>query len=164
MHSFKKCKAFILHAYFFPFLSCEDENIIFIPWGFFFFHRCSRSCILTKETGYWGIQTELLRQCGLSLECWSCQKSGWENKNFVKKEKLALSEIHTHTLKTRTFSHPLTSFFPLFFFHASVSRLHQHFLFIWKQGIMQERQHQMIGNLNPPPLTLPSLPPPLSCL
>lgn len=124
----------------------------------------SRSCILTKETIADCFLRESNRALGhrsLSLECWSSQNASLENTNLVKKGSLALSGIYIDTPKKRaassSFSCSLSLPLSLTVFNCSAPRLHQHFPSIWKRGIMQERQHQLIGN-SPPSLLSLSLP------
>lgn len=115
----------------------------------FVLHVQSRSCILTKET---------------TADCWLRDSNGafgvflsfikmlMHSKCRTRKHKLCeegkaclVKNSHQYTKEGGVLS-SLDSFYSLFF-HCSISRLHQHFLFIWKQGIMQERQQ--IGNFHP---------------
>ena len=84
-----------------------------------------------------------------------------KNTNLVKNGRLALSGVYIDTPKKRaglsSFSSPPLLSLSLSVFNCSAPWLHQQFPSIWKRGIMQERQHQMIGNPSHP---LASTPPP----
>lgn len=103
---------------------------------------------IEKEDNCWlfteGFKAAFEAFGSLSPECWSSQNAELENTNFGEERDAGLVR-NSHWYSKGEGS--LRSF-PVS--HCSAPWLPQRFRSSWKRGIMQDRQHQMIGNSRPP--------------